>query len=55
MLIVIIGIMLIFVFTALVIACYKLGYADGMSKGMDIMMEQAKRNMETLVSAAAHG
>lgn len=51
----IIGLIFVLVFAALIIACYKLGYADGMSKGMDIMAEQGRRSMESLVSAMEEG
>lgn len=37
--------------TAFAIACFKLGYQEGMSKGLDLMANQMKLNTDAVVSA----
>ena len=37
--------------TAFAIACFRLGYQEGMSKGLDLMAHQMKLNTDAVVSA----
>ena len=39
------------VLTAFAVACFKLGYQEGMSKGLDLMAHQMKLNTDAVVSA----
>ena len=39
------------VLTAFAVACFKLGYQEGMSKGLDLMANQMKLNTDAVVSA----
>lgn len=37
--------------TAFAIACFRLGYQEGMSKGLDLMANQMRLNTDAVVSA----
>ena len=39
------------VLTAFAVACFKLGYQEGMSKGLDLMANQMRLNTDAVVSA----
>ena len=39
------------VLTAFAIACFRLGYQEGMSKGLDLMASQMRLNTDAIVSA----